>query len=76
MIDSATQRVDEIMAAAERISRPEVRDRVARLCVTAEKILAELRKEPRQLDLARAFLTYYLEAGAPHRAGLRRAGRP
>ena len=56
------ERVDEIMAAAQGITRPEVRDRVARLCVTAEKILDELRKEPRQLDLARAFLTYYLEA--------------
>ncbi len=62
VIDSATERVDEIMATAQEITRPEVRDRVARLCVTAEKILDELRKEPRQLDLARAFLTYYLEA--------------
>ena len=35
---------------------------MARLCASAEKILAELRREPRQIDLARAFLTYYLEA--------------
>jgi hypothetical protein len=62
VIESATKRVDEIMETAQGITRPEVRDRVARLCVTAEKILAELRKEPRQIDLARAFLTYYLEA--------------
>ena len=62
VIDAAATRVDEIMAAAQGITRPEVRDRIARLCVTAEKVLDELRKEPRQLDLARAFLTYYLEA--------------
>jgi len=62
VISAAHERVDGILEAADRISRPEVRTRVARLCESAEKILAELRREPRQVDLARAFLTYYLEA--------------
>jgi hypothetical protein len=62
VIAAAHERVDGILEAADRITHPEVRERVARLCATAEKILAELRREPRQVDLARAFLTYYLEA--------------
>ena len=62
IIAAAHKRVDGILEAADRITRPEIRDRVARLCASAEKILAELRREPRQIDLARAFLTYYLEA--------------
>jgi hypothetical protein len=62
VIAAAHERVDGILEAADRITRPEIRDRVARLCESAEKILAELRREPRQVDLARAFLTYYLEA--------------
>lgn len=62
VITAAQTRVDGILEAAEGIPRPEVRDRVARLCASAEKILAELTREPRQIDLARAFLTYYLEA--------------
>jgi len=62
VIRTAAARVDGILEAAEGIHRPEVRDRVARLCASAEKILDELRREPRQVDLARAFLTYYLEA--------------
>jgi len=62
VIATAHERVDGILEAAERITHPEVRDRIARLCASAEKILDELRKKPRQIDLARAFLTYYLEA--------------
>ena len=62
VIATAHERVDGILEAADRITHPEVRERVARLCASAEKILDELRKEPRQIDLARAFLTYYLEA--------------
>ena len=58
---AAHERVDG-SEAADHITHPEVRDRVARLCTSAEKILDELRKEPRQVDLARGFLTYYLEA--------------
>ncbi len=64
VIATAGRRVDGILEAAESIPHPEVRDRVARLCTTAEKILDELRREPRQVDLARAFLTYYLEAAS------------
>lgn len=62
VIEAAGERVDGILEAAHRIPQPEVRDRIARLCASAEKILDELHREPRQVDLARAFLTYYLEA--------------
>lgn len=62
VIAAAQERVDGILEAADRITHPEVRRRVAGLCESAEKILGELRREPRQIDLARAFLTYYLEA--------------
>ena len=36
--------------------------KVEQLCRTGEHIVAELGREPRQVELARAFLTYYLEA--------------
>jgi hypothetical protein len=61
LISAAHDEVDGIMVAAESIVKPDVRDRVARLCATAQRILDELRKEPRQIEMARAFLTYYLE---------------
>jgi 5-bromo-4-chloroindolyl phosphate hydrolysis protein len=35
---------------------------VARLCVSAQQILAEIQKRPQRMDMARGFLTYYLEA--------------
>ena len=62
VIREAQVRVDRLAHAAERIDRPEVRRKVAALCATAGDILDELRKDPRQLELARGFLSYYLEA--------------
>ena len=40
--------------------RPAVRAKVDALASTAQRILFELRDEPRRLSLARGFLTYYL----------------
>jgi hypothetical protein len=62
VIETAHSQVDDIVAAAAAIQKPEVRARVARLCGTAEQILDELGREPRQIQLARAFLAYYLQA--------------
>jgi hypothetical protein len=39
-----------------------VRDEVVGLCSTADQIIAELASQPRKLDAARGFLTYYLDA--------------
>jgi hypothetical protein len=62
IIHGAEVKIDEILAAAEAIGDSGVRDKVGKLCTTGEKIVAELRAEPRRVELARGFLTYYLEA--------------
>jgi hypothetical protein len=62
VIRDAQARVDAMADAAESIGRPELRGRIGRICVTAEEILTELRRKPRQVELARGFLSYYLEA--------------
>ena len=56
---------------ADDITKHEVRERIVRLCRTADEILAELAAKPRKLDAARSFLTYYLDAAARIVAGLR-----
>jgi hypothetical protein len=60
----AYQRVGEMSDAANRIAKPETRQAIAQLCVTAQQILAEIQKHPQRMDVARGFLTYYLEAAA------------
>ena len=65
----AYQRVGEMSDAANRIAKPETRRAVARLCVTAQQILAEIQKRPDRVDIARGFLTYYLDAAARIVAG-------
>jgi hypothetical protein len=62
IIREAEAKIDEILGAAEAISDSGVRDRIGRLCTTGERIIVELRAEPRRVELARGFLTYYLEA--------------
>lgn len=62
VLGSARGRVDALLAAAETITKPEVRDDVVNLCRTADRIIAELGDQPRKLDAARGFLTYYLDA--------------
>jgi len=58
----AHRRVRSILDAAGPIQKPDIRGQVARMCGTAEEILDELGREPRQIPLARSFLAYYLEA--------------
>ena len=65
----AYQEVGEMSDAANRIAKPETRRAVAQLCVTARQILAEIQKRPERIDVARGFLTYYLEAAARIVAG-------
>ena len=58
----AKAQVDVILENAGAIGKKEVRDEVVALCRTADQILAELAAQPRKLDAARGFLTYYLDA--------------
>ena len=58
----ARDQVDAILKDAGAIGKAEVRDQVVALCRTADQILAELAAQPRKLDAARGFLTYYLDA--------------
>ena len=62
IIRAAQDRIDAMSETARGIGAQEVREKVARLCETAEKILAELISTPAQIEFARAFLSYYLEA--------------
>ena len=62
VLQPARRQVDGILEIAGNISRVDVRDDVVALCRTADQILAELAAQPRKLDAARGFLTYYLDA--------------
>ena len=49
-------------ATAGTIGKPAGARQSSALCHTADQILAELASQPRKLDAARSFLTYYLDA--------------
>ncbi len=61
-LQPARRQVDAILRTASSIGKPAVRDEVVGLCGTADRIIAELAAQPRKLDAARGFLTYYLDA--------------
>ncbi|MDI9597895.1 MAG: 5-bromo-4-chloroindolyl phosphate hydrolysis family protein, partial [Acidobacteriota bacterium] len=61
-LQPARRQVDAILRAAGGVGKPAVRDEVVGLCSTADQIIAELAAQPRKLDAARGFLTYYLDA--------------
>ncbi len=62
VLQPARRQVDKILSTAGFIGKPAVRDEVVGLCSTADQIIAELASQPRKLDAARGFLTYYLDA--------------
>ncbi len=62
VLRDAQTMVDGIARAGDGIEKEEVRRKVGRLCASAQEILDQLRKKPAQVELARSFLTYYLEA--------------
>lgn len=62
VLQPARRQVDAILRTAGAIGKPQVRDEVVGLCHTADQIIAELAAQPRKLDAARGFLTYYLDA--------------
>jgi hypothetical protein len=59
---AAQDSIHAVQAAGRGIIAPAVRDKVDGLARTAQRILTELRDDPRRLPLARGFLTYYLLA--------------
>ncbi|MFA4966515.1 MAG: 5-bromo-4-chloroindolyl phosphate hydrolysis family protein, partial [Thermoleophilia bacterium] len=61
VLQSARREVDAILRAASFVARPEVRADVLALCRTADQIIDELATQPRKLEAARGFLTYYLD---------------
>jgi hypothetical protein len=62
VLQPARRQVDAILRTAGAVGKPAVRDEVVGLCATADQIIAELATQPRKLDAARGFLTYYLDA--------------
>ena len=62
VLKPARRQVDVILRTAGSMGKPAVRDEVVGLCATADQIIAELAAQPRKLDAARGFLTYYLDA--------------
>ena len=79
VLQPARRQVDKILSTASSIGKPAVRDEVVGLCGTADQIIAELATQPRKLDAARGFLTYYLDAAQRIVDGyvnLARRGRP
>ena len=62
VLQPARRQVDAILQTASSVGKPAVRDEVVGLCHTADQIIAELAAQPRKLDAARGFLTYYLDA--------------
>lgn len=62
VLQQARRRVDAILRTASSVGKPQVRDEVVGLCQTADQIIAELAAQPRKIDAARSFLTYYLDA--------------
>lgn len=62
VILTARDQVDAITEAARFVTKPKVLDEVVALCATADQILAELAAKPRKVDVARSFLTYYVDA--------------
>jgi hypothetical protein len=58
----AADKAARLGETANLIAKPEVRQLVGRLSVTADEILQELSKHPERIELARSFLTYYLDA--------------
>jgi 5-bromo-4-chloroindolyl phosphate hydrolysis protein len=61
-LEEAQAAIEELATTGRRITDPDVRASVDALARTAQRILFELRDEPRRLELARGFLTYYLGA--------------
>lgn len=61
-LDEAAKKLDAIRAASEKIAKPDVRAKIAKVCSTGDAILEDIRKDPKDLKPAKQFLNYYLDA--------------
>jgi hypothetical protein len=60
-LKEAEDKLARLGDTANRIDKPEVRQAVGRLTETGNEILQELGRHPERIELARGFLTYYLD---------------
>ncbi len=60
-LEEAEQRVRKIESARHHIHNQELKDRLARIVVSARKVLSVIEDDPRDLRRARKFLNTYLE---------------
>ncbi len=61
VIKEAFDKVYGIRKEFYRISKPEIKEKVERLCDSAEKIIGEVRSNPECLNAVRKFFYYYLD---------------
>ncbi|MEW5804547.1 MAG: 5-bromo-4-chloroindolyl phosphate hydrolysis family protein [bacterium] len=58
---SGEKRVKEISSAGQKIKNQKVKAQIEDICSIAEKIFANLKKDPQDIKRAHKFLSYYLE---------------
>ncbi|MGE5417152.1 MAG: 5-bromo-4-chloroindolyl phosphate hydrolysis family protein [Acidobacteriota bacterium] len=63
-IAEAHKKLQDIHACGRRIPDTAVRQKVEAICGVADKIFEDLRNDPRDIQPAKKFLTYYLDATA------------
>jgi 5-bromo-4-chloroindolyl phosphate hydrolysis protein len=62
VLDQADRGLERLRGYKDRIQSASVREKVARIEKVAGEIVADLRRDPRGIRLARQFLAYYLES--------------
>lgn len=62
VVGGARAGVERLRKKSRLLPDPEVRLKALSACTTADKIVRELEREPRRIQSARRFLTYYLDA--------------
>ncbi|MGE5403357.1 MAG: 5-bromo-4-chloroindolyl phosphate hydrolysis family protein, partial [Candidatus Saccharibacteria bacterium] len=63
-IAEAHKKLQNIHACGRRVQDTAVRQKVEAICGVADKIFEDLRNDPRDIQPAKKFLTYYLDATA------------
>ncbi len=61
-IDEGKQKVNRMREYCLEIDRPKVRKKVERICIAADNIFDDFKKDPKDIKAARKFLSYYLDA--------------
>ncbi len=61
-LNEGKRKLDEIVYFRKQIKAMVITEKVSSICTTVEKILAEVKRDPGDLQAARQFLSYYLDA--------------